>query len=34
MRLEAREREKEWIKDRWHDRLTYAIIDHEWQAPQ
>jgi ribosomal-protein-alanine N-acetyltransferase len=32
MRLEACEREKEWIKDRWHDRLTYAILDHEWQA--
>ncbi len=32
MRLEAHEREKEWIKDRWHDRLTYAILDHEWQA--
>ena len=32
MRLEAREREKEWIKDRWHDRLIFAILDHEWQA--
>lgn len=34
MHLEARQREKEWIKDRWHDRLTYAILDHEWQALQ
>lgn len=32
MRLEAHEREKEWIKDRWRDRLTFAILDHEWQA--
>jgi ribosomal-protein-alanine N-acetyltransferase len=31
MRLEAREREKVWIKDRWHDQLTYAMLDHEWQ---
>ncbi len=31
MRLEAREREKEWITDRWYDSLTYAILDHEWQ---
>ena len=34
MRLEAREREKEWIKDRWVDSLTYAILDHEWRAIQ
>lgn len=34
MRLEAHEREKEWIKDRWCDRLTYAILDHEWRAIQ
>ena len=34
MRLEAHEREKEWIKGRWHDRLTFAILDHEWQAGQ
>ena len=32
MRLEAHECEKEWIKDRWRDRVTYAILDHEWQA--
>jgi RimJ/RimL family protein N-acetyltransferase len=32
MQLEAREREKEWIKDRWRDRLTFAILDHEWRA--
>lgn len=30
MHLEGREREKEWIKGRWHDRLTYAILDREW----
>jgi ribosomal-protein-alanine N-acetyltransferase len=31
MRLEAHERENEWIKGRWHDRLTFAILDREWQ---
>jgi RimJ/RimL family protein N-acetyltransferase len=31
MRLEAREREKEWIKGRWYDSVTYAILDHEWE---
>jgi ribosomal-protein-alanine N-acetyltransferase len=30
--LEAREREKEWIKDRWMDRLTYAMLDQEWRS--
>lgn len=30
MRQEAHEREKEWIKGRWYDSLTYAILDHEW----
>ncbi len=30
MRLEAREREKEWIKGHWYDSVTYAILDHEW----
>ncbi len=30
MRREAHEREKEWIKDSWHDRLIYAMLDHEW----
>ena len=30
MRLEARELEKEFIKGRWHDSLTYAILDREW----
>jgi ribosomal-protein-alanine N-acetyltransferase len=34
MRLEAHEREKEWIKDRWRDRLTFAILDHEWQSQE
>ena len=32
MRLEAHEREKVWIKDRWHDSLSYAILDYEWRA--
>jgi ribosomal-protein-alanine N-acetyltransferase len=32
MRLEAEEREKEWIKKHWRDRLTFAILDHEWRA--
>ncbi|UCC51101.1 MAG: GNAT family N-acetyltransferase [Anaerolineaceae bacterium] len=30
MRLEARELEKEFIKGRWYDNLTYAILDREW----
>jgi RimJ/RimL family protein N-acetyltransferase len=30
MRQEAHEREKEYIKGRWHDSLTYAILDREW----
>ena len=30
MRLEAQELEKEFIKGRWYDGLTYAILDHEW----
>lgn len=31
MRQEAREREKEKIKGFWMDRLTFAILDWEWQ---
>ena len=30
MRLEARELEKEFIKGRWYDSLTFAILDREW----
>ena len=30
MRLEAQELEKEFIKGRWYDGLTYAILDREW----
>ena len=30
MRLEARELEKEFIKGRWLDSLTYAILEREW----
>ncbi len=30
MRREACEREKDWVKGGWHDRLTYAILDREW----
>jgi len=29
-RLEAHELEKEFIKGRWYDNLTYAILDREW----
>lgn len=32
MTREGREREKEWIKNRWYDRLTYSILAHEWPA--
>jgi RimJ/RimL family protein N-acetyltransferase len=30
MRREAQELEKEFIKGRWYDGLTYAILDREW----
>lgn len=30
MRLEARELEKEFIKGRWYDSLSFAILDREW----
>ena len=30
MRMEAHELEKEFIKGRWHDSLTFAMLDHEW----
>lgn len=30
MRLEAQELEKEFIKGRWYDSLTFAILDREW----
>ena len=33
MRLEGRKREKELIKGQWHDRLIYAMLDHEWRQP-
>lgn len=34
MRLEGREREKDFIKGRWRDQLIYAILDHEWRDQQ
>ena len=34
MRREGHEREADWFKGRWHDRLRYAILEHEWQARQ
>jgi RimJ/RimL family protein N-acetyltransferase len=34
MRFEGRLREKEYYKDRWHDHLLYAILEHEWRAIQ
>jgi len=30
MSREGREREKDFIKGEWHDRLLYSILDHEW----
>ena len=30
MQLEGRLREREWIKGRWCDALTFAILDREW----
>ena len=32
MRREGHEREADWFKGRWHDRLRYAILEREWQA--
>lgn len=32
MRREGHEREASWFKGRWHDRLRYAVLAHEWQA--
>jgi RimJ/RimL family protein N-acetyltransferase len=33
MRLEGRLRDAEHFKGRYWDTLHYAILDHEWQAP-
>ncbi len=30
MRLEAHELEKEYVKGRWFDSLTYAMLEREW----
>jgi [ribosomal protein S5]-alanine N-acetyltransferase len=32
MTSEGRQRETEWMKDRWWDRLSYAILEREWWA--
>lgn len=32
MRREGHEREADWVKGRWHDRLRYAVLAREWQA--
>jgi RimJ/RimL family protein N-acetyltransferase len=32
MRREGCEREKYFIKGRWHDRLIFAMLDREWRA--
>lgn len=32
MKREGCEREKYFIKGQWHNRLVYAILDHEWRA--
>jgi RimJ/RimL family protein N-acetyltransferase len=34
MRLEGRQRDKEWFKGRWWDVLLYAILEDEWRAQQ
>lgn len=31
MRLEGRQRDKEWFKGRWWDALLYAILEQEWR---
>jgi ribosomal-protein-alanine N-acetyltransferase len=31
MNYEGRQRESEWMKNRWWDTLHYAILDYEWQ---
>lgn len=32
MRFEGREREKEYIKGQWHDVLTFAMLNHEYNG--
>ena len=34
MQLEGRLRDKEYFKERWWDRLIFAILDHEWREQQ
>lgn len=34
MRLEGRQRDKEYFRGRWWDRLLYAVLDHEWREQQ
>jgi ribosomal-protein-alanine N-acetyltransferase len=31
MKLEGRQREHQWFKGRWWDRLLYAILEQEWR---
>ena len=31
MKYEGRQRESEWMKNRWWNTLHYAILDHEWR---
>jgi len=32
LRLEGRQREKEWFKGRWWDTLLFGILEHEWKG--
>ena len=34
MRYEGRQRESEWMKNRWWNTLHYAMLDHEWRRMQ
>jgi RimJ/RimL family protein N-acetyltransferase len=32
LRLEGRQREKEWFKGRWWDTLLFGVLEHEWKG--
>ena len=32
MQRERRQREHDWFKGRWWDRLLYGVLEHEWRG--
>jgi ribosomal-protein-alanine N-acetyltransferase len=32
MRLEGRQRENQWFKERWWDTLLFGVLEHEWKG--